>query len=673
MNRRIAGLLVSLALILVTITLVWAQNDTESDANIVLPDSAFVRSGPGVDFIPVGAVFEGDTVRPLNRDPNGEWVLIAYRRGTGWIERGLVSWSDNIDQLSVLLPGVTPTPEVTRTVTPFIPTNTPTGNYVLLDEAASAFVRAGPGRGYLRLGQLLPGEQVEPVSRSADSQWIMIRFTDVYEIRRFGWIARNLVEWVDDASLDELPVIDEANLTPSPTYTPSATPTPTSTSTDTSTPTSTSTSTPTFTASPTPTSTHTLTPTATATATKTPTFTATPTVTASATPTATATLTATASATLTATLTPTATASATLTATATVTLSATPTSTVTVSATPTATASNTPTMTATVSDTPTPTVSSTPSVTPTEEPSATNTPTSTVTLAPTDTPTDTATATATETPTVTASVTMTNAIEPSETPEPTVTATLTLTASPTDSATEVNIVIVPMDLTSTARSVLMPVASDTPVTVPAENEEEQEARATQMPEVLSPTQTSAASSVTPPLLTATPEETQVALVLPVTEVPTVEPNPASTPETEPGPALPAELIVGAIVIVIVLIVVLLYVRTIGAVNRYRDGFVIESCPVCQEGSLHIEERAGRNLGFTVRRTVRCDNCRSILREAGDRRWRYAVDRAANPQFYDRWNGQMIRDEELVKHRASQVSPKATSSDLKFVDDDPGTS
>ena len=85
----------------------------------------------------------------------------------------------------------------------------------------------------------------------------------------------------------------------------------------------------------------------------------------------------------------------------------------------------------------------------------------------------------------------------------------------------------------------------------------------------------------------------------------------------------------------------------GTLNRYAGGFAINRCPVCGEGYLILEERPYTVLGIPrVRRTVRCDNCRSVLREVGRRQWRYAVDPAENPPLYDMLNNEVISENEL---------------------------
>lgn len=90
-------------------------------------------------------------------------------------------------------------------------------------------------------------------------------------------------------------------------------------------------------------------------------------------------------------------------------------------------------------------------------------------------------------------------------------------------------------------------------------------------------------------------------------------------------------------------------------GRYRAGFVVETCPICGQGKLFLDERRRRVLGIPrVRRTVRCSACGSVLREVGVSRWRYAVDGRANLVLYQRYNGREITDAELAA-----LTPPAT--------------
>ena len=566
MSRGLRWTLLFLLLLSGMFTL-FAQDDTDDTAgNVVIPASIYVRSGPSDAYVPVGGLNQGDTVNPLNISQDLNWVLIPYNRGFGWVQRTLINWEDQnaLVFLPILEANVTPTlinPTPDRRIP--LPSPTPTGNWVRVEDAESAFVRAGPGRGYVRLGQLLPGEIVEPVSRNEESTWYMIRYVDPF-FDGFAWVGGALVEWEDEEALLELPIIEEDDLTPTLTFTPSVTPsnTPTATATDTATATATTTATNTPTATVTPSDTPTAT--SSATATSLPTNTQTPTPTLSATPTATNTPTAT------------------------------PTNTATPSVTPSLTATAEPTVVAAVQveTEPTPVVpTATDTLIPSDTPSATPTATNTPTVTPTATNTPTATSTASNTPTSTSTLTL----APSNTP--TVTATATATDTPTATST------------------------------------------------VTPSNTPTATA------TNTPEATEVAIILPETAEPTEPVIEAVDPQASDSSTLPVplEAIAGLVLFLIVVTYVWVYFQGVSAVNRYNSGFIVDICPVCQQGHLHVETKQERVFGIPrPKRTVTCDYCRSRLREVGTNRWRYAVDPLENAELYERFNGKVVTDEQLER-------------------------
>lgn len=102
-----------------------------------------------------------------------------------------------------------------------------------------------------------------------------------------------------------------------------------------------------------------------------------------------------------------------------------------------------------------------------------------------------------------------------------------------------------------------------------------------------------------------------------------------------------------------------------AVDRYREGFPLTLCPVCQEGELYLDERRERILGIPrIRRAVRCDHCRSVLRQVGPQRWRYAVDRAEHLSFYERLNGKVLSEAQLL-----EISPEFAYTPPEYIPDD----
>ncbi len=110
----------------------------------------------------------------------------------------------------------------------------------------------------------------------------------------------------------------------------------------------------------------------------------------------------------------------------------------------------------------------------------------------------------------------------------------------------------------------------------------------------------------------------------------------------------------------------LYAVHSAALERYATGFVINTCPACGDGQLELDERPYRVLGIPrLRRTVRCDNCPSTLREVGRRRWRYTVDPRANPALFERYNGSVLNDQALLtlaEDTAQAPSPPAYIED-----------
>lgn len=123
----------------------------------------------------------------------------------------------------------------------------------------------------------------------------------------------------------------------------------------------------------------------------------------------------------------------------------------------------------------------------------------------------------------------------------------------------------------------------------------------------------------------------------------------------------------------------LYWRGAAAADRYKNGFVIQRCPVCEQGDLVVDVRRERVLGIPrPRHTVRCTHCRSLLREAGDRRWRYAVDKLDNPQLHTALNGRVL-DEDALRELAARAdqpaepfTPRIPPKPPQFIDDDSGS-
>ncbi len=237
-----------------------------------------VRGGPGTEYNLVGVLPISAWVQPLGRNEDGMWILITYLYTQGWVQKTGVSWRLETDALPLIsTTNITPIPQPLYYNTPGGPTYTPNANWVRAG-VEGAFVRGGPGRGYLPIGQLFTGDVVDALAQDPTGDWILIRYGTGY-----GWVRADLVVWITDIS--SLGIVQVPNLTPSFTPVPSITRTPSPTITPSPTPTNTATNTATSTWTPTATNTDTATPTATDTPTVTPSIT--PTETASPTQTTT--------------------------------------------------------------------------------------------------------------------------------------------------------------------------------------------------------------------------------------------------------------------------------------------------------------------------------------------------------------------------------------------------
>ncbi len=94
-------------------------------------------------------------------------------------------------------------------------------------------------------------------------------------------------------------------------------------------------------------------------------------------------------------------------------------------------------------------------------------------------------------------------------------------------------------------------------------------------------------------------------------------------------------------------------------TRYAEGFPIENCPICRAGDLQLDEKINGALGIpNITRSVRCNNCRSLLREIEPGVWRYNIDPYVNPQIAYKYNTQRFTDADLLMlvREAQQYEP-----------------
>lgn len=99
-------------------------------------DDINVRSGPGTDFDIVGGMFAGDRAAIISRNAAGDWLLLQFEQGTGWVRSDFVTTEGDVSTVVVAqdvpneptASAPTPTPLPTQpkaTPLPLSPTNTP--------------------------------------------------------------------------------------------------------------------------------------------------------------------------------------------------------------------------------------------------------------------------------------------------------------------------------------------------------------------------------------------------------------------------------------------------------------------------------------------------------------------------------------------------------------------
>jgi len=124
-------------------------------------------------------------------------------------------------------------------------------------------------------------------------------------------------------------------------------------------------------------------------------------------------------------------------------------------------------------------------------------------------------------------------------------------------------------------------------------------------------------------------------------------------------------IAGGVLVALAAVYVATYVTQAANTAQPYDAFPLTVCPVCEHGTLSLDQRRYRVLGIPrVRRVVRCDTCRSVLRQVGRGRWRYAVDGGINPELFDRLNGRVVTAAQL-----KDISPEYRGTHPEYIEGD----
>ena len=159
----------------------WYLDVTTSTTNVpvaspgpigrITAGRVIVRGGPGIGALAVGSMSNGMQFFVLATRPDGSWLKVRYRFGTGWIA---ASTTD-------LAGGAAP-----QTGAPTV-----SGPRAVINTGALN-VRTGPGFGFASIGVLVGGDVVPIIGRTTDGIWLQVstRFGN-------GWININWVITLD--------------------------------------------------------------------------------------------------------------------------------------------------------------------------------------------------------------------------------------------------------------------------------------------------------------------------------------------------------------------------------------------------------------------------------------------------------------------------------------------
>jgi uncharacterized protein YgiM (DUF1202 family) len=133
---------------------------------------AVIRGGPGINAQRVGTIGRGFQFYVLGAAPNGDWVQIRYRFGTGWVSTALTTLTS--DQVASV--GATVTVPVTI------------GDPTAIVNAGWLNIRSGPANIYSSLGKVPGGTAMVILAKNSDGFWLKVKspFGD-------GWVNANFI------------------------------------------------------------------------------------------------------------------------------------------------------------------------------------------------------------------------------------------------------------------------------------------------------------------------------------------------------------------------------------------------------------------------------------------------------------------------------------------------
>lgn len=157
---------------------------TPSATGVVATGALNIRTGPGVGYAAVTAIYEGTAVTLLGRNGDSSWVKVRLSNGTeGWANTSLLTTSVSVSNLPVL------------------DSSTPSTTASAIVATGALNVRYGPAVSYGVITAVQEGTYLTLLGRNSGSSWVKVRLNNGTE----GWVNASLL--VPSVAISSLPVL----------------------------------------------------------------------------------------------------------------------------------------------------------------------------------------------------------------------------------------------------------------------------------------------------------------------------------------------------------------------------------------------------------------------------------------------------------------------------------
>lgn len=195
--------LIRIFVLLLLFALLLAPTLAEGEIFHVTAKQANIRTGPGIEYPVIGAVYQYYAFPIVAYSPTGNWVKLDFGGTQGWVFRhlGEIRNTGNIPVSTTATP--TPSPTPTSVNNSGLIMGAVDSNYInsTVGVTASLNIRSGPGLGYRILTIVPYGRRAKPLARTANATWILIDYNGTT-----GWVYFLFVSFPPNLKVVNLPV-----------------------------------------------------------------------------------------------------------------------------------------------------------------------------------------------------------------------------------------------------------------------------------------------------------------------------------------------------------------------------------------------------------------------------------------------------------------------------------